>query len=129
MRDVMPPHLVRADALMFATAPTGHARWIAGLILSRGRDRITLRNVGQAHGALRAPEARRELLDVMESLVNVGWLRAEQPANPARPPAAWTVNPAVRTAFAERAATEREARQGCHRDITTLLAGQQRRTG
>jgi enamine deaminase RidA (YjgF/YER057c/UK114 family) len=29
MRDILLPHLLRAEAVMFATAQTGHARWIA----------------------------------------------------------------------------------------------------
>jgi hypothetical protein len=35
MRDVLLPHLLRADAIMFATVQTGHARWIAGFILAK----------------------------------------------------------------------------------------------
>ena len=111
LREIALPHLLRADRLMFATAQTGHARWIAGLILARGQPRIALRDVVQAYGALRPPEARRELLDVMESLVTVGWLRPEPQSNPARPPAAWAVNPAVFSVFAERAEREREGRR------------------
>jgi hypothetical protein len=39
----------------------------------------------QAYGALRAPEMRGELADVMASLVTVGWLDPEIPANPTKP--------------------------------------------
>ena len=60
---------------MFSTAQTGHARWIGGFILARATPRITVRDVVQAYGALRSPEARRELLAVMESLIAVGWSR------------------------------------------------------
>ena len=56
-------------------------------------------DVVQAYGTLRAPECRRELLEVMESLVTIGWLRPEPQSNSARPPSAWTVNPAVLTVF------------------------------
>jgi hypothetical protein len=111
MQDVLLPHLLRADALMFSTAQTGHARWIAGLVLARGQPRIALRDVVQAYGALCAPEFRRELLNVMESLVTVGWLQPEPQTNPARPPSAWAVNPAVHSVFAERAKRECEARR------------------
>ncbi|MBV8915151.1 MAG: DUF3987 domain-containing protein, partial [Acetobacteraceae bacterium] len=110
MRDVLLPHLLRAEAVMFATAQTQHARWIAGHILAKGQPRIALRDVVHAYGALRPPECRRELLEVMESLVTVGWLRPEEPSNPGRPPSAWTVNPAVSTTFAARAEWERKAR-------------------
>jgi len=95
---------------MFETAQTGHVRWIAGYILSKGISRITIRDVVQAYGALRAPEHRRELLDVMESMVTVGWLHPEEQDNPTRPSSAWQVNPRVHTVFAERAKHEREQR-------------------
>jgi hypothetical protein len=121
MQDVLLPHLLRADALMFATAQTGHARWIAGLVLARGQPRIALRDVVQAYGALRAPEARRELLNVMESLVTVGWLRPEPQANLARPPSAWAVNPAVNSVFAERARRECEARRQAQQETRETI--------
>ena len=122
MRDILLPHLLRADAVMFSTEQTGHARWIAGFILARGEARVALRDIVQAYGALRAPESRRELLQVMESLVTVGWLMPEEPANPARPPSAWRVNPMVHEQFAARAAVERERRQRVRRDIGVTLS-------
>ncbi len=109
---------------MFSTAQTSHARWIAGLILARGQPRIAARDVVQAYGALRAPEAKRELHDVMEGLVSVGWLRPEPQANPARPPSAWRVNPAVHTVFAERARREREARRQAQAETRETIARQ-----
>ena len=110
MRDILLPHALRAEALMFLTTQTGHARWIAGYILAKGRLRITLRDVVHAYGALRPPECRRELLEVMESLVTVDWLHPEEQANLARAPAAWAVNPAVFVRFREQAQKERKAR-------------------
>jgi hypothetical protein len=110
MREILLPHLLRAEALMFSTAQTGHARWVAGFILTKGKLRVTLRDVVQAYGALRAPECRRELLEVMESLVTVGWLHPEEQTNPIRSPAAWSVNPSVLTCFARRAEQERRIR-------------------
>lgn len=126
LRDIVLPHLLRADRLMFATTQTGHARWIAGFILARGQPRITLRDVVQAYGALRAPEARRELLAVMESLVTVEWLRPEPQSNPVRPPAAWAVNPTLLTVFAERAAREREGRRRAQEAVGELIKRHQR---
>ena len=111
MRDILLPHLLRAEAVMFASNQTGHARWIAGFILSRGEERITVRDIVRAYGALRAPEHRRELNSVMESLEAVGWLRAEPQDVPGKPPVAWAVNPTIHKVFAARAAIEREARQ------------------
>jgi hypothetical protein len=122
MRDILLPHLLRAEALMFSTAQSGHARWIAGLILASGKLRFTLREVVQAYGALRAPDCRRDLLEVMESLVTVGWLRPEEQSNPARQPAAWAVNPAVLTLFAERAELERKARTKARKVLAEAVA-------
>ena len=123
MRDVLLPHLLRAEALMFASAQTGHARWIAGFVLSRGQDRVALRDLVQAYGPLRAPESRRELLDVMESLVTVGWLRPKPQLNPARPPAGWSVNPGVFSTFANRAEKERAERANAQRPLAERMAG------
>jgi hypothetical protein len=121
MRDIILPHLLRADAVMFLTAQSGHARWIAGLILSRGQPRVAARDVMQVYGALRAPEARRELQEVMETLVTVGWLRPEPQANPTRAPTAWEVNPKVHTIFAVRAEAERERRRQAQKDIAEAI--------
>jgi len=108
--DIVLPHLLRADAVMFSTAQTGHTQWVAGFILAQRLDRITSRDVVQAYRALRSPEARAELTGVMDSLVTVGWLDPEPPANPARPVSAWKVNPAVHVRFAERAEREQARR-------------------
>ncbi|MBR0658705.1 DUF3987 domain-containing protein [Neoroseomonas oryzicola] len=123
MRDVLLPHLLRAEALMFATAQTGDARWIAGYILSRESRRLALRDIVQAYHPLRAPEQRRELLDVMESLVAMGWLTPEPQANSARPPSAWLINPAIYKKFSARAETERMARAEAVRAMGERLRG------
>lgn len=129
MRDVVLPHLLRAEALMFSTAQTAHARWIAGFLLAHDRTRVTARDIVQAYGSLRSPEARRDLSEVMESLVTVGWVRPEPQANPARPIAAWTVNPAVRTLFAERAARERQTRRQVQQQVAETIRQRQARRG
>jgi hypothetical protein len=121
MRDVLLPHLLRAEALMFATAQTGHARWIAGYILSRESKRLALRDIVQAYHPLRAPEQRRELMDVLESLVAMGWLVPEPQANLARTPSAWLINPAIYEKFAARAEAERAARADAVRAMSERL--------
>ena len=117
MQDIVLPHLLRADAVMFSTAQTGHARWIAGHILAQKLERITTRDVVRAYGALRAPECKVELADVMASLVTVSWLEPEVPSNPMKPVWAWTVNPAVHSLFADKAARERVLREKARADI------------
>lgn len=111
MEDILLPHLLRAEAITGDSDGTGHARWIAGLILSQGFTRITGRDISRAYKPLRPPEQRRTLNETMAALEMVGWVRAEVPDNPARQVAAWEVNPAVATTFAERARTERETRR------------------
>jgi hypothetical protein len=121
VRDVLLPHLGRADAVMYLTPQTGHARWIAGFILSRGFTRITRRDVTRAYGALRAPETERELTSVMTALVSMAWLREVEGNNPARPPNAWVVNPRVHTVFAARAEEERLARKKAQEAMAELI--------
>jgi len=121
MRDILLPHLLRAEAVMFASEQTGHARWIAGYILSKGEDRITSRDIVRAYGALRAPEQRRELLSVMESLETVGWVIAEERDPTVKSPTSWRVNPKVHGTFAVRAQREREVRADAKRRIAATV--------
>ena len=124
MLDVLLPHMLRADALMFSTSQTGHAQWVAGYVLSKGIERLTVRDITRDYGALKAPEKHQELQSVMASLTAMGWLEPELSSNPAKPTHAWTVNPAVHVAFADRADRERTARETARdqaaRDIARL---------
>ena len=117
MLDIVLPHMLRADAVMFSTAQTGHARWVAGFILAHRMERITTRDVVQAYGALRSPEMRGEMADVMASLVTVGWLEPELPSNPVKPVGAWKVNPAAHVLFAAKAEQERRRRDEARENL------------
>jgi hypothetical protein len=110
MQDILLPNLLRADAVMFATTQTGHAKWIAGHILARRLEEITTRDVIRAYRDLRAPECRDELNAVMASLVAVSWLEPILSDNPAKPISTWIVNPIVHTAYAAKAERERTRR-------------------
>lgn len=101
--EIVLPHLLRAESLMFTTAQTGHARWIADYILARRLSRITNRDVMPAYPALRAPELAQERRAVMDSLVTAGWLEPEEPNSWTKPVNSWQVNPAVHELFADRA--------------------------
>ena len=116
--DIVLPHMLRADALMFSSVQTNHAQWIAGFILQEKFTRVTTRHIIRAYGALRGPEAAAELMSVMNSLVAVGWLEPEDPENPVKPVHAWVVNPLVHSMFAARAEQAREAKQK-GRDLAT----------
>jgi hypothetical protein len=127
LEEILLPHLLRADAVMFATKQTGHARWIAKFILSCGEGRIATRDIVQAYGALRAPEQRRQLLEVMEGLVTMAWLRPEERADPTRPPSAWTVNPLVLERFAHRGEAERAQRKQTREAMAAVIRSRRRR--
>jgi hypothetical protein len=128
LRDILLPHLLRAEAVMFSTEQTGHARWIAGFLLSKGADRIAARDIIRAYGALRAPEQRKELIAVMDSLETMGWVRAEIPDD-GRPTTNWWVNPAIHSGFAERAKREREQREATKERIRETAARHRARGG
>lgn len=125
LEGVLLPHLLRADAVMYTTQQTGHARWIAGFILAKRQERVTVRDVVLAYHSLRAPERRRELLEVMEGLVSMGWLRPEERADPTRPPTAWCVNPAVLRQFGERGDAERLRRKQLREEVAEIIRARQ----
>jgi hypothetical protein len=126
IEQILLPHLQRADALMYRTKQAGHARWIACFILSRELNRITVRDVVQAYGALRQPEDRRELQSVMEGLIAMGWLRAEERDDLTRPITAWQVNPKVLELFAARGLAERSRRRQAQEEVADLIRRQRR---
>lgn len=120
LRDIALPHLQRADAIMFQSAQTGHARWIAEHILAHSKERISARDIDRAYKALREAD-RREIEAVMEKLELVGWVREDLPTAPGRPINAWTVNPAVHTQFAARAAEEKARREAAKAEIAASI--------
>ena len=106
MLEIVLPHLIRADATMFLTPQTGHARWVAGYILAHDVEVISTRDIVRAYRQLRSPEQSRELTATMNSLVAVGWLDPIQPRNPLSQVNSWRVNPDVHVQFEERARQE-----------------------
>lgn len=121
MRDILLPHLLRAEEIMFSTTRTGHARWIAGYILSKDLERVTVRDVVQNYRALRPTDQRRELLEIMDSLELMGWVRPELKGD-GRSPVAWRVNPMVHSVFTERAEREKAQRQAAQERIRETVA-------
>jgi hypothetical protein len=61
------------------------------------------------------------LNETMASLEVVGWVRAEQPENIARPITAWQVNPHVAATFAGRAQIERESRKRARTEVADII--------
>ena len=121
VRRCLLPHLCLADQVIFLTPQTGHARWLAGFILSRGFARVTRRDMTRAYAPLRPPECAQELTSVMSGLAAMGWLVEEGASNPAREPTAWVVNPQVHTQFAQRAQNERDARRKSMEEMTAKI--------
>jgi hypothetical protein len=128
LRDILLPHLLRADAVMFETEQTGHAGWIAGYILSKGENRVAARDIMRHYRPFKAPEQRKEMLEVMASLETMGWLRPEPQAD-GRAPVAWSINPKVHTGFAERAKREKAQREATKEHIRETLAKHMKRGG
>jgi hypothetical protein len=122
MREIVLPHALRADAVMFNTEQAGHAQWIAGLILSRKMERIAHRDIVRVYKPFKAPEARREMDAVLASLVAVGWLEPEEPSNLAKGVSSWKVNPGVHIVFASRAQEEADRRAGAREKIAAAAA-------
>ena len=122
LQDIVLPHLLRAEAVMFSTDQTGHARWIAGYILAHKLERVATRDVTRAYRPFKSPEAQREMTAVMASLVALAWLEPEEPSNPVKPVSSWLVNPAVHTAFAEHARQEDERRARARQQIADVTA-------
>jgi Protein of unknown function (DUF3987) len=129
MRDIILPHLLRADALMYRTNQTSHARWIAGFILTHKMERITIREITRAYGQLRAPECRKELADVMTSLELVGWLEPVNPGNAMKLVSTWLVNPAVHSLYAPQGDAERAARQQTKEAIAATIEELKKNSG
>jgi hypothetical protein len=125
MQDILLPHLIRAEAVLFNTPQTSHAHWVAGYVLAsvdaRDNGRVTLRDVTRAYKPLRPPERRAELLEVMETLEVMAWLTPEPTSNPSRKTAAWQVNPKLHTTFAVQGAAERERRRKAKAEATELI--------
>ena len=121
MEEIVLPHLLRAYSLMFSTVLTKHSRWIAGHILAKGKDRITTRDIVANYKDLRAPEFHRDLHAAMEGLSAMGWVKAEETANPTAKPTTWWINPLVSERFAERATAEAERRRQTQDEVADLI--------
>ena len=117
MEDVVLPHLLRADALMYSTEQTGHARWIAGFILARQLTQIEYRDIARSYKALKAPEAKAEVISIMDNLSALGWLHPDEPPIQGKHSVRWFVNPTVHKTFAARREAEAGRRAKARQDL------------
>ena len=117
MEDIVLPHLLRADALMYSTEQTGHARWIAGFILARQLTQIEYRDIARSYKALKAPEAKAEVISIMDNLSALGWLHPDEPPIQGKHSVRWFVNPTVHQTFAARREAEAGRRAKARQDL------------
>jgi Protein of unknown function (DUF3987) len=122
MLDIVLPHLLRADALMFATTQTKHVERVGGWIILNGQPVIKAREIVRAYRPLIAPEAAAEFKAVMDKLTGFSWVQPVIPANMAEPIRTWHVNPRIFTMFPDRAEKERERRREAVEAIAKLKA-------
>lgn len=115
------PSLHKFYAEVIGLSPTHeHARWIAGLILSRGMSTITERDIYRAYHDLR-DDGRRNIAPAMAQLELAAWV---SPVNEKRGVVTeWRVNPEVHRKFAERAISERVRRERERAEICRNVEG------
>jgi len=119
MLDIVLPHLLRADALMFSTAQTNHAERVAGFIILHGQELITARDIVRGYKPFAGSEATKDLDAVMSHLALLGWVKPIFPDNHSLPVRKGNVNPAVFNMFPDRAEKERKRRADA---VTALKA-------
>lgn len=122
MDEILAPNLLRADGVIFHSPETNHAGWIAGYILAKRLDVVHARNIVQDYHPIRAPELKRSLHSIMESLVLFGWVVPIEPSNPSKPPHSWMVNPRVHIRFARRAVEEKTRRERAYQAMLDRMA-------
>ena len=121
MEDILLPHLLRADAVIYSTEQTGHARWIARFIMAKKLKIVTVRDVAKVYADMKAPEMGQELRAIMDSLVTLGWLLPTNPEVPARERTAWWVNPMVQERFGARGEAEMARREKARTEMAELI--------
>jgi len=114
MLDYFLPHAARFYSDVLGHAHMKHARWVAGYILSHGKERITAREIGR--GCHELYHDRTALFSAMEALTLAGWVTAATDGN-GKQPTRWNVNRRVHDLFAARAGQERERREAVRAEI------------
>lgn len=119
-REFLIPHALKffAGVLEEKEAP-GHARNIAGLILSQRWSRVLPSHLTQNYRPAKSATARN-VEEWMETLSAYGWVEPEIAKTSGRLKA-WRVNPLVHEAFSERAEFERKTREEKRKSILENL--------
>ena len=129
MAEIVLPHLLRADAMMFASTQTNHAERIAGWILLHKLQQVKVRDLVRNYYPFRAPENSSEMMAVLARLTIVNWLEPEVPSNPMKPITTWSVNPAVHVKFEGYGEREQERRREAREAIQAAKDAFERKQG
>lgn len=98
------------------------AKWIAGYILARGIDKISVRDIYRAYPKLRPHERREAIPATMRALELSGWAKVWR-KDAHGIPTMWSINPAVHDGrFAEVARREKERRENVRKKIAVGCA-------
>jgi hypothetical protein len=109
MRDLLLPNLMKFYREMFNTSPNlEYARWIAGYIISNGKQKVSQRDIYRAYSS-KVREKPQLINDAMRLLDLAGWVDPVESRN-GRDVTEWIVKPEVHSVFAVRAAEEKARR-------------------
>ncbi len=114
MVDYLLPHAARFYADILGHDHLKHGRWLAGFILARRLEKLSVRSIGRAYRELRGDPIGTAR--VMETLEALAWVTRIETGH-GGPPRKWKVNPQVHSRFADRAAKEQERRQQVFTEI------------
>ena len=99
------------DSVYGETELMGHARWLAGFILSRRLDEIAYRDIKAAYRAMREA-SDQDIHEAMEILCVYGWAYPqEDPKHPRPPYRKWNINPRIHGKYQAIAKAEKERRE------------------
>lgn len=121
MREFLLPHsLAYYTDILGEASDLEHARWIAGHILSKRLQLVTLRDILQAYKQWRGLDEWRRVR-IMQTLEDMGWLTPIDDERRSRRGAhTWAVNTRVHTIFATKAQTEAETRERVRQTIKAM---------
>lgn len=121
MRNYLLPHaLAYYTDILGAAGDLEHARWIAGHILSKRLQTVTLREILQAYKQWRGLDEWRRVR-IMQMLEDMGWVVPLEGDRPSRRGAnTWSVNMMVHSVFAEKARHEAESRDRVRDQLKAL---------
>lgn len=117
MLELLHPNIIKFYRDLAGVAPhVEAARWIAGYILSSGKDKVTHRDIYRSYSSALMKQRPTLIAEAMRVLDLASWVDAVEPRN-GRETTEWLVNPLVHTVFAKRAAEEKARRDAIKAQI------------